>query len=191
MTMQTPPGWYPDPSGQPGSRWWDGAMWTEHVGPHRSPAMRPRLPQGTRTETAFIWVIALLPLISIAVGSLYSPTIRYTTIGPEHIRTVDPSSVYDAGYFLVQGVGLLLYAAGVVLARFDHRQLVARGVVRPFSWPWAFLAAPVYVIGRFVVLRKVAPDTRRTPMWVHIALLAAAIVINAIHGILSVANSIR
>ena len=26
-----PPGWYPDPVGQRGTRWWDGQGWTEHV----------------------------------------------------------------------------------------------------------------------------------------------------------------
>ena len=26
-----PPGWYPDPSGAAGTRWWDGQGWTEHV----------------------------------------------------------------------------------------------------------------------------------------------------------------
>jgi hypothetical protein len=26
-----PAGWYPDPSGQPGSRWWDGTQWTGHT----------------------------------------------------------------------------------------------------------------------------------------------------------------
>jgi hypothetical protein len=25
------PGWYPNPSGDPGYRWWDGRAWTEHV----------------------------------------------------------------------------------------------------------------------------------------------------------------
>jgi hypothetical protein len=25
------PGWYPNPSGEPGYRWWDGRAWTEHV----------------------------------------------------------------------------------------------------------------------------------------------------------------
>jgi hypothetical protein len=26
-----PPGWYADPAGDWGLRWWDGARWTEHV----------------------------------------------------------------------------------------------------------------------------------------------------------------
>lgn len=28
-----PAGWYPDPSGADGRRWWDGGRWTEHVAP--------------------------------------------------------------------------------------------------------------------------------------------------------------
>ncbi|KJE22131.1 Scramblase/Protein of unknown function (DUF2510) [Frankia torreyi] len=33
MTQTVPPGWYTDPSGQHGSRWWDGNQWTEHTQP--------------------------------------------------------------------------------------------------------------------------------------------------------------
>ena len=30
-TAGPPPGWYPDPYGGPGYRWWDGTTWTEHA----------------------------------------------------------------------------------------------------------------------------------------------------------------
>lgn len=32
-TASVPPGWYPDPSGQPGQRYWDGANWTHFTHP--------------------------------------------------------------------------------------------------------------------------------------------------------------
>ncbi|MCK9900943.1 Scramblase [Parafrankia colletiae] len=35
--MSTPPGWYDDPSGRPGSRWWDGNQWTDHTQPGSPP----------------------------------------------------------------------------------------------------------------------------------------------------------
>lgn len=31
MTAGPPPGWYDDPQGARGSRWWDGSGWTEHT----------------------------------------------------------------------------------------------------------------------------------------------------------------
>lgn len=35
--VNAPPGWYPDPSGQIGWRWWAGDHWTEHVAPMVNP----------------------------------------------------------------------------------------------------------------------------------------------------------
>ncbi|HVX22828.1 MAG TPA: DUF4328 domain-containing protein [Acidimicrobiales bacterium] len=47
--MTTPPpgppaGWYPDPAGGGGSRWWDGSRWTEHLAGPPSPSV-PAAPQ--------------------------------------------------------------------------------------------------------------------------------------------------
>ena len=36
-----PAGWYPDPSGQPVLRWWDGATWREQTQVPPSPGMQP------------------------------------------------------------------------------------------------------------------------------------------------------
>jgi hypothetical protein len=38
MTSAAPPGWYSDPSGAAGQRWWDGHAWTAHVAPVVAPA---------------------------------------------------------------------------------------------------------------------------------------------------------
>ena len=37
-----PPGWYPDPAGGAGARWWDGQGWTEHV--QQQPPVLPQQP---------------------------------------------------------------------------------------------------------------------------------------------------
>lgn len=43
-----PPGWYGDPAGEHGSRWWDGEVWTDHVraeAPNDDPPPPPGVPQ--------------------------------------------------------------------------------------------------------------------------------------------------
>ncbi len=45
MAIQTPtqttggqlPGWYPDPSGRPAERWWDGSAWSDQTRPYAAP----------------------------------------------------------------------------------------------------------------------------------------------------------
>ena len=66
------PGWYRDPSGQPGLRWWDGQSWSEHVrrgsdeagsaGPTGTGPQRPR----SRLIPAVIAGVVVLALIGFA-----------------------------------------------------------------------------------------------------------------------------
>lgn len=180
MSAQTPPGWYPDPSGRRGTRWWSGTMWTDDLGPLPSQIPRPQLPDDVPTNTPWIWLIAVLPVLGLLSGFVYAPSIHMVTIGPDHLRTVDPSSVYTPGYVLAQVIGVLFAAANIVVAWRDERVLARRGVVRPFPWPWAFLAGAVYVIGRFVIVRRVAPRASLTPLWVFVVLFAATLVLSGV-----------
>ncbi len=183
----TPPGWYPDPSGQHGTRWWDGGQWTQHVDGPVQPTGRPRLADHVPTDTVFVWILALLPLVALPISLLYHPEFRYQTIQPGGVRSVDPLSIYTPGYFLLQAFSILLYAAEVVLAFFDHRALQRRGVVRPFSWGWAFLLAPIlYLIGRYVVVRKVAPGRPMWPLWVGIAVAVISVATGIVRAVVSV-----
>ncbi len=49
MSDETPvAGWYQDPSGGPGDRWWDGERWTEHTRAAAVPPSEPPAPTGER-----------------------------------------------------------------------------------------------------------------------------------------------
>src|SRR6476620_4302306 len=43
-TPPTPAGWYPDPDGSGGQRYWDGSAWTEHRSPATPEPTAPTTP---------------------------------------------------------------------------------------------------------------------------------------------------
>ena len=59
----------------------------------------------------------------------------------------------------------------------DYRELGRRGVDRPFHWAWSFLSSAVYVIGRGVIVRRVAPRRGLVPIWVMIAVTGVSLII--------------
>lgn len=189
----TPPGWYPDPAGTGRLRWWDGAAWTEQFSaqyppspytvPYAAASYQPQRPQiGSETPVynPLIWTITLLPLLTMVFLLLWNPEFRVIYVGSRGTATVDPSSVFTPAYFLLVFSGFLTYAASVLLAYFDSERLKRDGVVRPFHWAWSFLSGMVYVIGRSVIVGKVAPGRGLVPIWVLIGVICLSIVLTTI-----------
>ena len=68
-----PPGWYPDPAGGPGQRWWDGYAWTEATvlpqHPPPPPWANAAPPQGPAAQVA-PWAVASERLSTYTTTSL-------------------------------------------------------------------------------------------------------------------------
>ncbi|MDY0913492.1 DUF2510 domain-containing protein [Rathayibacter festucae] len=143
------------------------------------PAPQPR-DSSIVTSTPWIWVVVLLPLLSALSIFLLPPdaiaaSAVSSTYGPR--ATMGMSTAYLVGLGAVQVVGFLIYAAEVVFAFLDYRQLKKAGVQRPFHWAWAFLAAPyVYVIGRSVVVKRVTGGGL-LPLWIFLGVVVVSFII--------------
>jgi len=219
----TPAGWYPDPSGDGRSRWWDGTQWTDHYAP--APATTPQVPQppqpnfapqtpqapqqhqygkpqygqqqyaqqpyvaapvlrapeGTKTNTPFIWAfgaILVLPIIAFALWDLSG--MMTSSFSSAFNDPTNPYAAYSAylnpGYLAVIGVGFVYYAASVVLAFLDYRALTAAGVPKPFHWAWTFLSALVYIIGRTVIVKR-RTGAGLGPLWLYLGLYVLYIIV--------------
>ncbi|WP_035874123.1 DUF2510 domain-containing protein [Cryobacterium sp. MLB-32] len=169
-------GWYPDPSGAPGLRWWDGAQWTEH---QHDPSLEvygvtPPLVagSGTRVNNALLWTIVLLPILSLLAMSQFD----MTTYLMNTLSTDAP--MIDATYTLIQILSFGIYVASILLAFFDRRRLSRLGLARPFHWAWTFLYSGIYVIGRSVIVRRRVGGTL-TAVWVWVAIVLLGVIVSA------------
>jgi hypothetical protein len=188
MTNATPPGWYPDPWNPSAQRFWDGGQWTEHVAAANGPSDRPRLPEGAPIYGPIIWVLALLPLVNaITIWFVHIDVARLVDFMQQASQASQdggmvlrqgfaPGSLYGPGYWVAVTLGWVGYAAAIVLAYFDWKRLGRVGVERPFQWSWAFLTNTVYVIGRSVIVRRVAAPRGLAPIWVLIGAYVVTIV---------------
>ncbi len=177
------PGWYPDPYREAPLRWWDGTQWTAQVGGHApgGSARRPLAPE-TPVYTVWIWLVVLLPLVGVLLLLVTNPFSGYI----QFLRSLEASArpsvssmlqIYSPALLLNSLVGWMTFAATIVFSWLDYRELGRRGVERPFHWAWSFLSSVVYVIGRSVIVRRVAPRRGLVPIWVMIAVIGLSLIV--------------
>lgn len=175
------PGWYPDPLGSARSRWWDGIGWTSDfrpvpttTEPHAFPA-RPLISAETPVLNPFIWLIVFLPLASNVLQLAWSPFARLGNLSPGQMSTGDPTPLFAPASLLVLAGSLVIDGITILLAYLDWRRLREEGVLRPFHWAWGFLTV-IYVIGRTLVVRQVAPGRGLEPIWAMVAVFLIALI---------------
>lgn len=187
MSTTTPAGWYPDPSGGPNQRWWDGIQWTDQLSNPYAPASVLKAPEGTVTNTVWIWLIVALPLLpllgllTIPWGSLFD----FASVDP-----TDSSQILAAelGIFLSPGYigaivgGGVVYGLNAFFAYRDWRFLQKAGVPKPFHFAWVFLSSIIYAIGRAVVVKR-RTGHGSAVLWAAIASIVLMIIITIIMSV--------
>lgn len=141
---------------------------------YAAPPARPQLAPETSTSTPWIWVIALLPMVGLASIWMIDPIRFMPAPGDLESAELMPFRIWsDPTMLLAIGLSYLTSAVTIVAAFLDFRALQRVGVVRPFHWAWAFatlfVSSLVYVIGRTVIVGKVAQGRGALPLWVAIA----------------------
>jgi hypothetical protein len=149
--------------------------------------LRGTVPASTPVGNPFIWILVLLPVVTI----ILSFTIDYRAYGLESLREaqlgarggVNLATLAALGISLV---GFVLAGVHVLLAYLDSRRLKATGFEKPFPWVWSFfgfitgIGVLVYVIGRSVVVRR-RSGRGLAPLWVGIAVVVIELVLGGIH----------
>lgn len=171
-------------AGQPGAAWPAAARPGQYGGPpqylgHAQPAPRPEISRGTPVYNPYIWLVTLLPVITLIILLFWNPAFHVQYVGARRVPTLDPSA-FSVSYFLLIISGWLIFAVSVLLSYLDWRKLQNDGVVRPFHWAWAFLSAGVYVVGRSVIVHKVAPQRGLAPVWALIGLTALSVIVASV-----------
>jgi hypothetical protein len=158
----------------------------------------PQVTPGTSGTTLWAWLVALLPILALLMSLGYTLSIPGAMQSfVNEMGNVDPSTpegssqlvngmlgaFFNGWYVALIIVGLLTYAATVVFAYLDYRELARRGYVKPFHWAWTFLSSIVYIIGRTVVVGR-RGGRSLGPLWAMIAVFVASMVISWIAGAL-------
>jgi hypothetical protein len=133
----TPPGWYPDPGGPPGSRvrWWDGNAWTTHVNANVAPPapqavidLQAEQGDAERARKALVFGAALYAIQFVLVVVVYHALIHnffhqvsQAQNGTTTTTTTTLSPAYAIGSLTLNLISLGLLAVGILFLVWIHR----------------------------------------------------------------------
>jgi hypothetical protein len=147
-----PPGWYADPAGGDGKRWWDGAQWTSHT---QDP---PAAPPPTFGNYIPVEQRSFQPAAVADAGTAYTRAAWWIAFSPvwsivsqvivvESVMAITPTPFHDFVPALI-AINLLVWAVLVALAFNDRIKLLSLGNNSAAS-PWLVLLTPiVYLVIR-------------------------------------------
>lgn len=188
-TSATAPGFYPDPSGEPQLRWWNGQTWTADVRPPEAGGrpVQPPLADGVRVNTLWSWLLALTPLVGL-ISIFLVDWDSYMSASLSGDESATLSQLASPAYLFSSALGWIAFAANVLFAYLDWNALRKLGVVQPFHWAWGFLSI-VYVIGRAVVVRR-RTGRGLSPLFLYIALTVTVFVVTGIRLASAIAHAL-
>jgi hypothetical protein len=145
-----------------------------------SAPVQPSLTHGASIYTPFMWLIVLLPLLSVIALAAFNLPIGLVARGGYAAQLHNPllanPMLTDPTYIVMVLLGWVIYGVSVWMAYLDWRALGRMGIVHPFHWAWTFLGGLVYVIGRSVVVhRRVGGGL--LPIWISAGVVVVTIVV--------------
>jgi hypothetical protein len=202
-----PAGWYSDPAGGTGKRWWDGATWTANVQEPEAPPplptfgnyvpadLRPGAPlpvaeAGIAYTRASWWIAGspfwvVVPQVAVAqiLTSLGPPPLPTSTI------TVLPSLPAPTIMLAIALFTALALAILIGLAFSDRSALISGGNNSAASPWWTLLTPLAYLIVRARHVRLYATGGWASVIWWCIAAIltpgAAVLTVFAVYGIVA------
>lgn len=192
LSAPIPAGWYPDPAGGEGKRWWDGSVWTQDV---QAPEAPPPLPTFGNYVHAEFRPTTALPVAE--AGIAYTRESWWIAGSPLWV-VVPQAAIFEVFNSLAPlplpslllGSALLSVLAWAILVRlaFADRAGLLHGGNATVASPWWTLLTPLaYLIVRARQVQLYATGGWASVVWWCLAAIVSpgvgALAIFAVYGI--------